>query len=104
MNLRLTGASMKLLRHTTVLTLLACAGATPTLSAQAESGATLSGNVRDQSGTPLVNATVSLKNDGNGTTTKTNTDTAGHYAISGLPAGVYTIEVTSPNFSTSRRE
>src|SRR5215471_16065043 len=95
---------MNLLRHITVLTLLACAGTSVRLSAQSESGATLSGDVRDQSGTPIANATVSLKKEGGGTAIKANTDNAGHYSMSRLSSGTYTIEVTSPNFSTSRRE
>src|SRR5215472_2912553 len=68
---------MNLLRHITVLTLLACAGTSVRLFAQSESG---------------------------GTAIKANTDNAGHYSMSRLSSGTYTIEVTSPNFSTSRRE
>jgi iron complex outermembrane recepter protein len=95
---------MRILRHIVLLTLVACFAAEPGLFAQSESGATLAGNVRDQSGTPIVNATVSLKNDAKGSTSKTTTDVVGHYSIAGLPAGAYTVEIAAPNFSTSRRE
>src|ERR1700742_7202 len=95
---------MRILRHIAALTLFVCLESTPVLLAQSESGATLAGNVRDQSGTPIVNAVVSLKDEGKGSLHKAATDSAGHYSIAGLPAGSYTVEVSSPNFSTSRHE
>jgi iron complex outermembrane receptor protein len=95
---------MRILRHIAVLTLLVCLESTLVLFAQSESGATLTGNVRDQSGTPIAKVTVSLKDEGRGSAYKTTTDAAGHYSITGLPASTYTVEVSSPNFSTSRHQ
>src|SRR5262249_34976152 len=91
---------MKMPRYPVVLTLTGCFAAA--LFAQA--AATLSGDLRDQSGSPIVNATVSLKNEASGLVSKTISDTAGHYSIAGLSTGSYTVEVSAPNFSTSRRE
>src|SRR5215831_7005436 len=95
---------MRIARYITILSLAICLEVSPNLLAQSEVGATLTGNVRDQSGTPIVNATVSVKSEANGSTRKTSTDAAGHYTIAELPAGTYTVEVSSPNFSTSRHE
>src|SRR5215467_14560873 len=95
---------MRIARYITILSLFVCLEVSPNLLAQSEVGATLTGNVRDQSGTPIANAAVALKNEANGTLRKTVTDAAGQYTIAELPAGTYTVEITSPNFSTSRHE
>ncbi len=74
------------------------------LFAQPGADATITGAVVDQSGTALAGAVAVVKNETTGSTTRATTDAAGHYSIAGLPAGVYTIEVSAPNFATSRRE
>src|ERR1051326_1512349 len=88
-----------------VLTLSVCISCSlPSVLAQSEASATLTGSVRDQSGTPIVSAVVTLRNEATGASSRATTDTAGHYSISSLAAGSYTVEVSAPNFSTSRRE
>ena len=95
---------MRILRLCGLLALLAFLPVSPTLLAQAESGATLTGSVLDQSGTALPGAVVAVKDEAAGLTHKTITDANGHYSVAGLPAGVYTIEASAPNFATSRHQ
>ena len=73
----------------------------PTAAVQGD--ATIAGNVVDQSGTALPGAVTIVKNEA-GVSHKTTTDANGQYSVTGLPAGVYTVEAQSPNFATSRRE
>lgn len=62
-----------------------------------ESSASVSGTVADDSGKPLPDATVSIKNAVRGEQTAT-TDSKGKYRIGGLAAGTYTISVTAKGF------
>jgi iron complex outermembrane receptor protein len=84
------------------LALCVCALLPGLLFAQSE--ATISGSVVDQSGTALPSAAVLVKDEATNSTRRTMTDGNGHYSIPGLPAGVYTVQVSAPNFATSRRE
>ena len=73
---------------------------TPSLFAQTASGvSTITGTVLDPNGNVLPSATVLLKSDSSSLTRKANADATGHFSISGLPAGVYTISVSAPGFS-----
>ena len=58
--------------------------------------ATLSGIVKDSSGQPLTNATVSVAS------VRSTTDAAGAFALE-LPDGTYELKVTHPAFSTITR-
>ena len=74
-------------------------------SAQSGSGATeLQGSVVDASGGAVVGAAVVIRNEATGESRALVTDASGHYVLPGLPAGVYTVEVTQPGFATQRRE
>jgi hypothetical protein len=55
--------------------------------------AAVSGVVTNQSGAPVAQATVSVKNTANNQTASVQTDAAGKYTVAGLAAGVY--EVTA---------
>ena len=73
---------------------------TPTLFAQSESGAsTITGAILDPAGNVLPSAAVLLKSDSSSLTRKVNADAQGHFSISGLPAGLYTVSVSAPGFS-----
>jgi iron complex outermembrane receptor protein len=74
------------------------------LFGQTQPDATIAGSVVDQSGTPLASASITVKNDAAAILRKTTSDGTGQYSITGLPAGVYTVEAQAPNFATSRRE
>src|SRR5215472_19018715 len=65
--------------------------------ASAQNTGTLKGSVIDQSGAvvPAVNVTV----EGNGVSKAAQTQGDGSFAIPGLAAGQYTVEVTLPGFA-----
>src|SRR5262245_28337457 len=90
--------SLKLILCVIVLTLLVTS-----LKAQtAGSLATISGRVLDPDKTVVPNAAVSVKNDLSGAARSTTTGADGHFEVGSLPVGTYTIEVTSPGFTTAR--
>src|SRR6266550_1877469 len=70
---------------------------------QAQSGvATVAGAVLDVAGKPIANAAVSVKNE-SGSVREATTGTDGEFSVNGLPEGLYTVEVSAPSFTTSRR-
>src|SRR5262249_24507215 len=64
--------------------------------------ATISGRVLDPDKTVVPNAGVSVKNDLTGAVRSTTTGADGHFEVGSLPVGTYTIEVSSPGFTTAR--
>jgi hypothetical protein len=62
---------------------------------------TILGNVSDSSGAVVPGAEVDIVNQGTSIVSKTVTDSAGLYSVSGLPAGVYTVKVVQSGFETS---
>ncbi|HKX28456.1 MAG TPA: TonB-dependent receptor [Blastocatellia bacterium] len=60
----------------------------------------LVGNVVDQNGAVVPNATVSIKNQGTGQVRETTTNAAGEYTIPNILPGVYDVKVTKQDFST----
>ena len=73
------------------------------LQAQAGDAATVTGTVLDVAGKAIPVAAVSVKNEANGSARQTTSGTDGRFSVTGLPVGVYSIEVTAPSFATSRR-
>lgn len=61
----------------------------------AQSAGTLSGTVAGPSGMPVANAKVSIKGPAGAPATEIQTDTAGRYTASNLPAGEYQIVVSA---------
>src|SRR5436309_458569 len=86
--------------------MLVCAlvGTAGLLAQQSAGDSKLAGTVLDQAGRGLQNAAVSVKEESSGKTHKTITDSEGHFSVTGLPVGTYTVEVSAPNFSTNRQE
>jgi hypothetical protein len=68
------------------------------LMAQFETGEVL-GTVRDNTGTPVPGASVTLTNQGTAIETKTITDEAGDYGFFNVRVGNYTITVEHPGFA-----
>jgi iron complex outermembrane receptor protein len=86
------------------LTLSWCASGPAELRAQSGGGtATVTGSVMDVTGKPIANAAVSVRNEATGTPRLVAADTEGHFSVSGLADGIYTIEASAPSFTTSRR-
>ena len=69
----------------------------------AQNEASLSGTVQDASGGVLPQATVKLTSHDQGTTRTAQTNGAGVYQFSFLPAGVYNLEITAAGFKTLTR-
>jgi hypothetical protein len=67
-------------------------------SAHAQAVATMSGTVLDGSGSALAGAEVTAHNEGTSLERVVNTDGQGHYVISLLPIGKYTLGVTASGF------
>ena len=72
-------------------------------SAWAQTGASLSGVVTDQTGAALRDVAVTIKNADTGATRTIATDGAGHYQASGLRPGRFAIRAAKPGFSDETR-
>jgi len=68
-------------------------------SAQSDRGS-VSGTVTDPSGSGITGANVTVTNTAMGTQNSTVTTGVGEYTIPELPAGVYSVTVVAPGFST----
>jgi predicted porin len=71
--------------------------------AWAQTGASLSGMVTDQTGAVLIDVTVTIKNVATGDTHTIVTDGAGHFQASGLPAGRFAIRAAKQGFADETR-
>ena len=69
----------------------------------AQSGTTLGGTIKDQSGAVLLDAEVQLLNLASGRLLKTKSDSAGKYELTGLPPGAYRITVYSEGLAVAAR-
>lgn len=72
----------------------------PTSVSAQVTGATLSGNVADASGSAVPSATVSIKNLGTGIVREVTTDSDGFYSTPNLPPEVYEVTTSAVGFST----
>lgn len=63
----------------------------------------LTGTVQDASGAVIPGAEVVLIEDATGTPRRSETNAQGYFTIAGVPAGVYTLRITSEGFSTLER-
>lgn len=84
------------------LGLLFALGTAPRLNAQVLYGS-LVGNVTDSSGAAVPGATVKVTQAETGFTRSVVTDQAGGYNLSTIPAGTYTIEVSTTGFKTYQK-
>jgi predicted porin len=94
-----TAASLPL-AQTFLLLLLLAMGA---FQAWAQTGASLSGVVTDQTGAALPDVAVTIKNVDTGATRTIATDGAGHFQASGLPAGRFAIRAAKHGFADETR-
>ena len=69
----------------------------------AQTGASLSGVVTDQTGAALRDVAVTVKNVDTGATRKITTDGGGHYQASGLPLGRFEIRAAKQGFADETR-
>src|SRR5258705_3195493 len=68
--------------------------------AHAQTAATLTGLVRDESGAAVPGASVTARNTGTGATSRATTDAAGRYSLPSLDPGDYELRVELLGFKT----
>ena len=72
------------------------------LGAQSNGG-TIAGIILDQAGKTIAGAIVTAKSESNQNTTSTVSDAEGHFSMTNLAGGNYTVEATSPGFARNTR-
>lgn len=90
---------MRHLRHVAAVTAALVLVAAASLHAQVTT-ASLYGTVRDATAAALPGATVSLAHQGTGFTREDVADGSGEFALTGLPAGRYTLTIALAGFKT----
>ena len=70
------------------------------LQAQSDNGS-ISGFVRDPSGSVIPNADVTVKDEATSTERRTKTNESGRYVVANIPPGLYTISAAAAGFKTS---
>src|SRR5712671_2849209 len=85
------------MRNIWLVAVLVCLmGSIGSLFAQSDLG-TISGFVKDPSGATVANAKITVRNN-RGVERVAATNDSGYYAITNIPAGLYTIVVEAPGF------
>jgi iron complex outermembrane receptor protein len=80
---------------------IAGAGVMAAVLATAQDPGTIAGTVYDQAGKALPGAAIEVKSDANGSVRSTVADAAGHFSVSGLAAGAYSVSASKPGFATT---
>src|SRR5262245_2182290 len=87
-----------------VLAAVLTAAATPAVPhAQTAAAPPVAGSVLDPDGKAVVEAAVIVRNEATRATSATVTDGRGHFSVSGLASGAYTVEIAVPGFEIVRR-
>jgi len=68
-----------------------------------QTGAALSGNVLDASGGAVRNASIAVTNESTNQITRTASDPLGHFSVTGLQPGLYTVQVSAAGFAPDIR-
>src|SRR5438045_3198501 len=66
--------------------------------------ATLTGTVRDGTGSVVANAGITLRNEASGDVRKTVTNGEGYYSVTSIPSGSYTLTIEIPGFQTQEQK
>jgi hypothetical protein len=80
------------------LILSSLVGTTPATHAQAQTAGEITGQVLDPSEAAISNAAVTATNSATGAVRKAQTNSQGHYALTNLPVGTYSIAVAHEGF------
>ena len=83
---------------------LASSFSLPRLSAQVNATGTFSGQVTDQTGSPVGGATVKITSQETGAVVTRQTSSDGNYTVPLLKAGTYSIEVSATGFAPITRK
>src|SRR5215467_9827736 len=74
------------------------------MALRAQSGGTITGTVLDQAAKPIPGAGVTVRSGAAGSLSGAATaDNDGRFSITGLAAGTYMVETTSPGFALNTR-
>jgi len=84
-------------KHLYVCLVIAVLAFSGTVFAQSDLG-TINGTVRDPSGAAVPNATVTVKNQANGSERSSTTNQGGLYSVTNIPPGMYNVSVTASGF------
>ncbi len=80
------------------------AGMTATAAAQDSAGASISGTAIDIKGSLVPYAAVLAKNQATGAISRATADNTGHFAVTGIPAGRYTLVVSMTGFAPTTQK
>src|SRR5262249_43834862 len=80
-----------------------CALAVGSVGLYAQGSVSLSGKVLDPDSKVVVNAAVIVRNESTNEIRTATTDAVGHFSVTGLTSGLYTVEVAVPGFEIVRR-
>jgi hypothetical protein len=80
------------------LILSSLVGTIPSVHAQAQTAGEITGQVLDPSEAAISDAAITATNSANGAVRKAQTDSQGHYALTNLPVGTYSITVAHEGF------
>jgi len=69
----------------------------------AQGGGVVQGTVNDAKGGLIAGASVTLRNDSTGKTSTATADAQGHFALSNVAAGTYSIEASANGFTIATR-
>src|ERR1051326_7539542 len=87
-------------RNWAILLLIVVVLSSPTVLAQVSAAeAQLNGSVRDQTGSVVVKASVSLRNIDTNQIYKTSSNSVGLYVLANIPPGNYELTAESPGFA-----
>jgi iron complex outermembrane receptor protein len=75
----------------------------PLHAQESATGSTLAGTILDPQGKTVANAVITAKNSATGAVRAIHSDANGHYTLSGLSAGTYTVEATAGGFASDVR-
>jgi iron complex outermembrane receptor protein len=80
-----------------------CLLAAASAQLHAQGSASIGGKVLDPDSKVVVNAAVIVRNESTNEIRTTVTDAVGHFSVTGLTAGLYSVEVAVPGFEIVRR-
>jgi iron complex outermembrane receptor protein len=75
----------------------------PLHAQESATGSTLAGTILDPQGKTVANAVITAKNSATGAVKAIHSDANGHYTLSGLSAGTYTVEASAGGFASDVR-
>ncbi|HSY36948.1 MAG TPA: TonB-dependent receptor [Acidobacteriaceae bacterium] len=83
--------------------LLICSARILTAQSQ-DPTASISGTVLDSHGSTIPGATIAAKNQATGANTQVKANSVGHFVVTGIPAGRYTLAITANGFGNTTQK